>query len=80
LAEISLYYARINKTSVFAFSVAMGINFGRIFRLIQVDPSYLRLILLYYVGIVKDHGSLLRRSWENYAFVRTKVQIFLNYV
>ena len=68
------------KTSVFAFSVAMGVNFGRIFRLIQVDPSYLRLILLYFVGIVKDHGSLLRRSWENYAFVRTKERISLNYV
>jgi hypothetical protein len=68
------------RTSVFAFSVAMGVNFGRIFRLIQVDPSYLRLILLYFVGIVKDQCSYLRKSWMRYVFLRTRAQIFLNYV
>lgn len=49
------------KASIFAFSVAMGINFGRIYRLLQVDPSYFRVISLYFAHIVKDQYQFLRR-------------------
>jgi hypothetical protein len=68
------------KTSVFAFSVAMGVNFGRIFRLLQLDPSYFKLGFLYFASFVKDQCSFVRKSWMRYVFLRTRAQIFLNYV
>jgi hypothetical protein len=42
------------KTSVFAYSVAMSVNFGRIYRLILENPSGLLLILLYFIRNVKE--------------------------
>jgi len=42
------------KTSVFAYSVAMSVNFGRIYRLILENPSGLFLILLYFIRNVKE--------------------------
>ena len=50
------------KTSIFAFSVAMAINFGRIYPLLQVEPSYGKAISLYWAQIVKDQGRLMRRA------------------
>ncbi len=49
------------KASVFAFSVALGVNFGRIYRLIQGDPSYVKAISLYCAQIVKEQGRMMRR-------------------
>lgn len=49
------------KASVFAFSVAMGVNFGRIYRLIQIDPSYGKAISLYCAQIVKEQSRMMRR-------------------
>lgn len=47
------------KTAVFAYSVAMSVNFGRIFRLIQANPvKYLR-ILTTFVKIVKEQMGLI---------------------
>jgi hypothetical protein len=51
------------KASIFAFSVAMSINFGRIFRLIQVDPSYYKRAFHYFAIFVKDQCLFLRKSW-----------------
>ena len=53
------------KTSVFAFCVAMGINFGRIFRLIQVDPTYFKQAFIYFAIFVKDQFMVLKRFWAN---------------
>jgi hypothetical protein len=49
------------KASVFAFSVALGVNFGRIYRLIQIDPSSVKAISLYCAQIVKEQGRMMRR-------------------
>jgi hypothetical protein len=49
------------KASVFAFSVALGVNFGRIYRLIQGDPSYVKAISLYCAQIVKEQSRMMRR-------------------
>lgn len=49
------------KASIFAFSVALGINFGRIYRLLQVDPYYWKAISLYCAQIVKEQGRMMRR-------------------
>ena len=42
------------RTSVFAYSVAMSVNFGRIYRLILENPSGLFLILLYFIRNIKE--------------------------
>jgi len=55
------------KASIFAFSVAMSINFGRIFRLIQVDPSYYKRAFHYFSIFVKDQCLFLRKSWAYFA-------------
>jgi hypothetical protein len=49
------------KASIFAFSCAMSINFGRIYRLIQVDPSYYEPIVLCFVNVVKDQIQCFRK-------------------
>jgi hypothetical protein len=49
------------KASIFAFSCAMSINFGRIYRLIQVDPSYYEPIVLCFVNVVKDQIRLYKK-------------------
>ena len=49
------------KASVFAFCVAMGVNFGRIYRLIQIDPSSGKAISLYCAHIVKEQSQMMRR-------------------
>jgi hypothetical protein len=49
------------KASLFAFSVAMSVNFGRIYRLLQVDPSYVKTIYLYCAQIVKDQCRMMKR-------------------
>ena len=45
------------KTSIFAFSVALSINFGRIYRLIQVDSPYFAWVSLYFDRIVKEQSQ-----------------------
>jgi hypothetical protein len=53
------------RTSVFAYSVAMSVNFGRIYRLILENPSGLFLILLYFIRNVKERTlNLLKFSKE----------------
>ena len=42
------------KTAVFAYSVAMSINFGRIFRLIQTHPEKYACFFLAFIQIVKE--------------------------
>jgi len=42
------------RTSVFAYSVAVSVNFGRIYRFILENPSALFLILLYFIRNVKE--------------------------
>ena len=49
------------KASIFACSCAMSINFGRIYRLIQVDPSYYEPIVLCFVNVVKEHIQFYRK-------------------
>jgi hypothetical protein len=49
------------KASIFAFSVALGVNFGRIYHLIQIDPSSVKAISLYCAQIVKEQGRTMRR-------------------
>ena len=49
------------KASIFAFSCAMSINFGRIYRLIQVDPSSYEPIVLCLVNVVKEHIQFYRK-------------------
>ena len=49
------------KTSIFAFSCAMSINFGRIYRFIQIDPSYYEPIALCFVSIFKDQIQFYRK-------------------
>lgn len=55
------------KASIFAFSVAMSVNFGRIFRFLQIDPSYYKLAFLYRAIFIKDRCSFLRRCWGSLA-------------
>jgi hypothetical protein len=51
------------RTSVFAYSIAMSVNFGRIYRLILENPSGLFLILLYFIRNVKEQTlNLLKFS------------------
>jgi len=53
------------KTSVFAYSVAMSVNFGRIYRFILENPCLLFLILLYFIRNVKERTlNLLKFSKE----------------
>jgi hypothetical protein len=65
------------EASIFAFSVAIGVNFGRIFRLIQEDTTYSRSVFLYFANFVKDPNSFLRKFLVYYVFLRTKARIFL---
>ena len=51
------------KASIFAFSCAMSINFGRIYRLVQVDPSYYKPIVLCLVNFVKDRIQFYRKCF-----------------
>jgi len=48
------------KATVFAFCVAMSVNFGRIYRLIQVDPFYWKQVFVYFDIFVKDQCRFLR--------------------
>jgi hypothetical protein len=50
------------KASIFAFSCAMSINFGRIYRLIQLDPSYYEPIVLWFAKVVKDQIQFFRKN------------------
>ena len=53
------------KTAVFAYSVAMSVNFGRIFRLIQDNPiKYLRFFATF-VKIVKEQMGLIFSPLSN---------------
>ena len=42
------------KTSVFAYSVAMSANFGRIYRLLRDNPEYVASLLQYFYHFVKE--------------------------
>lgn len=53
------------RTSVFAYSVAISVNFGRIYRLILENPSGLFLILIYFIRNVKERTlNLLKFNKE----------------
>ncbi len=47
------------KTRLFAFTVAIGINFGRIFRYKASNSSFKNLLNLVFVQIVKEHSIFL---------------------
>jgi hypothetical protein len=48
------------KTAVFAYSVAISINFGRIYRLILNDPDYFQAISLFMFKFIKERVNLKR--------------------
>jgi hypothetical protein len=48
------------KASIFALSCAISINFGRIYRFIQVDPSCYEPIVLCFINVVKDQIQFYR--------------------
>jgi hypothetical protein len=67
------------KTSVFAYSVAMSVNFGRIYRLILENPSGLFLILLYFIRNVKERTlNLLKLSKKQYHVHRHHSLVLIN--
>jgi len=43
------------KASIFACTVSIAINFGRIYRLLLINPSLYRSFSLYFIQYVKDH-------------------------
>jgi len=67
------------KTSIFAFSVAMSINFGRIHRLIQVDPSYFAWISLYFDRIVKEQSQLFKNLLAYCINIRFFIELRSNF-
>jgi len=58
------------KASVFAFSVAIGINFGRIFRLLQGDPPFSKPASLYFTIFSKSFSIYLRKSSAYFVLFR----------
>jgi hypothetical protein len=67
------------KASIFAFSCAMSINFGRIYRLVQVDPSYFAWISLYFARIVKDQIQFYKKYFYKLVEYLVLKQRSLNY-
>ena len=63
------------KTSIFAFSVALSINFGRIYRLIQVDPSYFAWISLYFARIVKEQSQFFENILAYCVNIRFSIEV-----
>lgn len=60
------------KTSVFAYTVAISVNFGRIYRLILENPCVVLLILLYFIRNVKERVlNLLKFSKEQKLYTFT---------
>jgi len=54
------------KAAVFAYSVAISINFGRIYRLILDDPEYFKGLLFFIFKIVNERVNFMRflyRFW-----------------
>jgi len=54
------------KTAVFAYSVAISINFGRIYRLILDDPEYFKAFFFFIFKIVNEQVNFMRflyRLW-----------------
>ena len=54
------------KTAVFAYSVAISVNFGRIYRLILDDPEYFKAFLFFIFKIVNERVNFmifLYRCW-----------------
>jgi hypothetical protein len=54
------------KAAIFAYSVAISINFGRIYRLILDDPEYFKAFFFFIVKIVKEQINFmifLYRFW-----------------
>ena len=48
------------KAAVFAYSVAIAINFGRIYRLMLDDPEYFKAFFCFIFKIVKERMNLIR--------------------
>lgn len=48
------------KAAVFAYSVAMAINFGRIYRLLLADPDYFRAFFFFVVKIIKERVNFMK--------------------
>ncbi len=58
------------KTSVFAYSAAMSVNFGRIYRLIVTDPVKYARFLYFSIKIFKDR---LQNVVDNLRFYKNKI-------
>jgi hypothetical protein len=63
------------KTSIFAFSVALSINFGRIYRLIQVDSSYFAWVSLYFARIVKEQSQFFENILAYCVNIRFSIEL-----
>ena len=48
------------KAAVFAYSLAIAVNFGRIYRLMLVDPEYLKALLAFLFKIVNEPVNYMR--------------------
>ena len=54
------------KAAVFAYSVAISVNFGRIYRLMLADPEYIKAFFLFIFKIVNEQLNFMRflyRFW-----------------
>ena len=61
------------KAAVFAYSVAIAINFGRIYRLMLNDPEYFRALFFFIFKIVNE-----RVNFNNFLFRFCILQLILN--
>ena len=53
------------KASIFAYSVAISVNFGRIYRLLRDNPEYVASILQYFYHFVKEQLRLIAKKIIN---------------
>lgn len=53
------------KTTLFAYSVGIGINFGRIYRLLLNNPAYLSHLFFSICNIVKERKKLFYKKFFN---------------
>jgi len=56
------------KAAVFAYSVAISINFGRICRLILDDPEYFKVLFFFVFKIVNEQVNLMRFLYRFWVF------------
>jgi len=53
------------KASIFTYSVAMSVNFGRIYRLLRDNPEYVASLLQYFYHFVKEQLRLIAEKVIN---------------